>query len=422
MKKIICALFIIGLGVFASAAWESVGPFGGPLNTVVIAPSDEDVIYAAMATFAMDAPIMIFKSIDGGGTWQKINAPPMVSSIAIDPFNPDIIYAGSAAAAVFKSTDGGENWIYNYVSNALMINDVAVHATNTSIIYAVGVISSSGNKMGFFRSTDSGVNWTPTVLYPASDGEAHALAIDPLQPSVIYVGGVAANVPKIYKTVNGGLSFSDVTGNLDPTGGFVRCLAVNTGNSNTVYATTYNKGIHRTNSGGTSWTLVKTEDSLTTLATTQAASNIVYAGKDLLILKSTDAGINWFDPGAGYGGEAYFARGIAISNIDASVLHTVCRQGFFTSTNSGSNWYESNQGICMIKVVDVESAPSNPSVIYTSTDIGSKDGPIYRSNDSASSWSMVATPIPTTGSCGIICELAVHSTDPACVYALEGSG
>jgi photosystem II stability/assembly factor-like uncharacterized protein len=189
-----------------------------------------------------------------------------------------------------------------------------------------------------------------------------------------------------------------------------------------VYAITVYRGIYKTTNSGVSWTLVKNEDSLTCMATTPASSDIIYAGKDVLILKSTDAGNTWYDPGSGYGGESPYDRGIAISRLDTANVHSTCRQGFFTSTNGGSNWSESNRGICMTRILDIECAPSSPAVVYTSTSVTAKDGPIYQSSDSGSTWTMTATPIPNSGDCGTICRLAVHNSDANTVYALEGMG
>lgn len=422
MKKLLYLLLLLGLSGFLFAGWEPVGPFGGPLNTVVIAPSNESVIYVAMATFTTDAPILMYRSIDGGVSWQKTTPPPMVSSLAVDPADPNTVYAGTGIGAVFKTTDGGFNWTYYPVTDAFMLFDIAVDPTNASTVYAVGTANSNGVKMAFFKSIDGGENWSTTVLFPGANGEARALALDPSNSSTLYVGGSAAAGPKVCKTTNGGNSFTDVTGNIDPTGGHVRCLAVNTSNSNIVYATTYYKGIHRTTSGGNSWTLVRTEDSLTALETTTAASEILYVGKDVLVLKSTDSGNTWFDAGTGYGGEALFDRGIAASQTNTAIVHTTCRQGFFTTNDSGSNWYKSNQGICMTRIMDIACAPSAAAVLYTATRVASKDGPIYYSSDSGSTWTMVTTPVSGGGVCGVTCALAVHNTDPTNVYALEGLG
>lgn len=422
MKRYFFILCITGICTALMAGWEAIGPFGGPLNTVEIARSNENYIYTAMATFGMDAPILMFRTSDRGGLWEKVPAPPMVSSLAIDPFDPLTVYAGTGMGVVFKTTDGGMNWTQHVVDGAQFIMDIAVHPTTPSTIYAVGVASASGNNMAFYKSVDYGDNWTSIILYPGSNGEARTLTIYPSNPQILYVGGQVGSLPKIYKSTNGGDSFFEVSGNIDPTGGIVQCLAVHTGNANTVYATTVCKGIYKTTNSGTSWTLVRDEDSLSCLATTHAAPDIIFAGKDVLILKSTDGGNTWFDPGSGYGGESPYDRGIAISQENASIVHSTCRQGFFTSTNAGSTWDACNRGICMAKILDIECTPSSPSVVYTSTKVTEKDGPIYQSNDSGSTWTMTATPIPASGNCGTICRLAAHNSNHNIVYALEGTG
>ena len=81
--------------------------------TLVMNPVDDNVLYALTSNYrkrSIDFSISrIFKSIDGGETWQKISEFP-VNRIVIDPSNPDILYAGTPQMGIFKSADAGKTW------------------------------------------------------------------------------------------------------------------------------------------------------------------------------------------------------------------------------------------------------------------------------------------------------------------------
>jgi len=83
------------------------------IEKLVMNPVDDNVLYAATSNYRegiKDFSVSrIFKSIDGGETWQKISEFP-VNRILIDPSNPNILYAGTPQMGIFKSADAGKSW------------------------------------------------------------------------------------------------------------------------------------------------------------------------------------------------------------------------------------------------------------------------------------------------------------------------
>jgi hypothetical protein len=78
------------------------------ITTIVIDPKDPELIYVGTRNAA------IFKSLDGGLSWQPAHrglGAAWVSTLVIDPQDSQTLYAGVALGGVYRTTDGGANWI-----------------------------------------------------------------------------------------------------------------------------------------------------------------------------------------------------------------------------------------------------------------------------------------------------------------------
>ncbi|HEV2385740.1 MAG TPA: hypothetical protein VGS20_00660 [Candidatus Acidoferrales bacterium] len=147
---------------------------------IAIDPRNADVVYAASMghVFKANPDRGVFKSSDGGQTWQKVlsvNHETGAIDIVMDPSHPDTLYAamwqaqrtpwglssGGPGSGIYKTTDGGSHWS-NLTRNAglpagiLGRIGVSVSAANPSVIYAI--IQAKGG--GVFRSADGGGSWT----------------------------------------------------------------------------------------------------------------------------------------------------------------------------------------------------------------------------------------------------------------------
>ena len=130
---------------------------GGNFKYVVFKPDNYDIVYAGTDDG-------IYKSEDGGSSWKQkgLAGAKWVNTIAIDPLNPDILYAGTGKplssytgeiVGIFKSTDGGETWQEKHSEKnidavAAILNDT----DNSSYIYA----ATYGE---LWKSTDGGETW-----------------------------------------------------------------------------------------------------------------------------------------------------------------------------------------------------------------------------------------------------------------------
>ncbi|MFZ0990564.1 MAG: glycosyl hydrolase [Candidatus Sulfotelmatobacter sp.] len=149
------------------------------IGRVVIDPRDSKVVYVAA-----EGPLWgpggdrgLYKTVDGGKNWKAvltISENTGVADVAIDPANPDILYAaayqrrrhvytlidGGPESAIYKSTDAGASW--NKLKSGLPTVDMgriglAVSPADPNVVYAT--IEAGDGKGGIFRSDDKGATW-----------------------------------------------------------------------------------------------------------------------------------------------------------------------------------------------------------------------------------------------------------------------
>lgn len=412
MRKYLMIILIAGICSLADAAWESIGPEGGYIRSIVVSATDVDLIYGA----TYYSPSKIIKSTDAGDSWTQVGS--YVSTnycMAIDPTNDNKLYAGTYYR-VYRSTNGGITWIASNSITSVYVYGLTVHPTNPTTVYGAGrkYVSSGNYDMVFLKSTDSGVNWTSTSLEIGGYSYGWSVAIDPSNPSNIYVGGCGYTTtynPKVYKSTDGGTTWNEVY--TATTGYYVYSVAVHPTNSNIVYAGTYTDGIYRTTSGGTSWTKVHTGNYSYRMATTPDDPDVVFASGYYYVYRSTNAGLSWSTVITGLPTGGYY-YGLAINAGDANEVYLGDRSGFYKTTNMGTNWYASNNGMVLADIIGIGVAPSLPSTIYVTFE----DVAVYKTTNNGDDW----TKLPSFSSCGDMCAFGIDNTDPNSVIALEGYG
>jgi len=100
----------------------------------------------------------------------------VVPSLAIDPTNTQVIYAGSFG--VFKSIDGGASWSQVSVGLYIDVWHLIIDPVNTQTIY-VGILG------GVYKSTNGGVSWD-TMNTGLSNTRITSLVIDPTNSQIMY--------------------------------------------------------------------------------------------------------------------------------------------------------------------------------------------------------------------------------------------
>ena len=181
----------VGGGVWRSTdegvEWKNItdGHLPGPspsIGAVAVAESDPNIIYVGTGEADIRNDMIpgdgVYKSTDTGKTWSYagLQNTHTISAIVIDPKNPDVVYAasmghvfkGDPERGVFKSTDGGKSWNkILFVDNDTGAICLVMDPNNSDVLYATmwqaqrmpwGLIS-GGPGSGIYKTTDSGAHW-----------------------------------------------------------------------------------------------------------------------------------------------------------------------------------------------------------------------------------------------------------------------
>src|SRR5829696_723247 len=186
----------VDLAIFKGLKYRLVGPSrGGRVTTVTGVPSQPRTFYMGVASGG------VFRTTDGGANWVPITdgKVPLGStgSIAVADSDPKIIYLGtgsdgvrsnvSTGRGVYKTTDAGETWQFVGLYNAGQIGAVRIHPTNPDIVWvsAMGDAFKPNPERGVFKTTDGGKTWRK-VLFVSEKAGAMDVELQPGNPNVVY--------------------------------------------------------------------------------------------------------------------------------------------------------------------------------------------------------------------------------------------
>jgi photosystem II stability/assembly factor-like uncharacterized protein len=210
----------------AGKTWTHTGlPNAGQIGAIRVHPTNPDLVYAAVLghAFGPNPERGVFRSKDGGKTWDKIlfrSDSAGAIDLAMDPANPRILYAaiwqarrgpwymssGGPGSGLFKSTDGGDTWKEITRNEGMPRGEIGkigvTVSANHDRVWAI-VEADSG---GVFRSDDGGDTWRRTNdernLRQRAWYYSHIHA-DPKDPETVYVLNTS-----MYRSVDGGRTFT----------------------------------------------------------------------------------------------------------------------------------------------------------------------------------------------------------------------
>jgi len=152
------------------------------IGSIAVAPSDPNILYVGSGEGCLRGNISygdgVYRSNDAGKTWKNLGLRDTqhIPRVLVDPRNPDVVlvaalghaFAPNAERGVFRTTDGGKTWNkVLYVDDHTGATDLALAPSNPSIVFAAmyqvqrqpWTFTSGGPGSGLYRSTDGGVTW-----------------------------------------------------------------------------------------------------------------------------------------------------------------------------------------------------------------------------------------------------------------------
>ncbi len=398
--------------------WKAIGPFdiGGRMKSIVVHPTKKGLVFAAGAAGG------IWRSTNNGDWWEPIfdfENGIAFGSIAIDPNNPDVIYAGTGESVlgggtiylgngIYKSTDEGNTWKLLGLTEVGAFSKVYVHPMNSNIVVAGATI----RQPGFYKSTDAGKSWQRLFDQNVTD-----VSINPENPDEYLIG---VNAEGVYFTTDGGLSwvprnsgFEGGTGRVSvqfaPSDPSIAYALLDIASAGYIYRTT-NKG--------QSWTLVYRGDANffrgqgfydNFILVHPTNPNIVLAG-GIDVFRTSD-GKNWNNVTNGYsGGNVHVDQHTAgFDPKNPNIVFLGNDGGIYLSTDAGINWTRKNNNLQVTQFYGFDIDNTQPNINFGGTQ---DNGTLGSDNDS--DWSFIA------GGDGF--RTAVDYTSPNIVFGQSTPG
>lgn len=261
--------------VFDDTGIASIGAIG-------VAYSQPNTVYVGTGEADMRSQISygngMYKTTDGGKTWSQIGLENtrQIGRVTVDPKNPNIVFVAALGhvygpnpdRGIFRSKDGGKTWEKVLFKNENVGGiDVAIDPTNSQNVYAVlwntrrppwSIYPPSyGSGGGIFKSTDGGTTWKPADSGIPVEGQGRiGITISPTNPKRLYAI-VDATKGGLYRSDDAGATWALISEKKQIWGrGWYFCkVVVDPKNPDLVYVS--NTSVYKSTDAGKTWTAIK---------------------------------------------------------------------------------------------------------------------------------------------------------------------
>ena len=351
--------------------------------------------------FASTTASISWKSVNPTGLFYKVTGNNYISgrtnSIAFHPTDPLTFYIAAAGGGVWKTTNGGTSFqVLTDNLPSLACGAVAVDPVNPSVVYVgTGELNYAIDNYygaGMFKSTDGGASWSQAGSTGGVGSRVSQIAINPLNTSNLYVSGSLG----VCVTTNGGSTWSAST-----SGSNANCVIINPRNPLVAYTTVgayASNTVKKSTDGGATWNTIMNglpaSIARTQLAMAPSDTNVLYAsvanpsGYGLLgLYESTDGGGSWTLKSSSpnyLGGQGWYDNAVTVSPAASSTV-IVGGLDIYSSTTSGTSLTQRTNW-----ATGSSSQFSHADIHFlgyngTVLYCGS-DGGVYRSTNDGASW------------------------------------
>ncbi|MBK8954119.1 MAG: fibronectin type III domain-containing protein [Saprospiraceae bacterium] len=422
----------------SGTSWTTTGSGPSTSRKVRVHPTNSSIVFCT-------ANNGIWRSTNGGTNWTQVNTMTM-EDIEFKPDDPDIMYAsGSGSSSVWRSADNGITWTARTSGNGITHTGrtlLGVSPADPNVVYAV---QASGSLFGrMYKSTDGGQNYITTVVGNPSAGTNYfgyesngtgttgqatydmAICVNPLNASEVHIAGIIC-----WKSTNGGTSFVAQTVWYYPNSTGYNHADVHALEwvGSTIYSGS-DGGVYKSINQAGDWIDLSAGLGIRQfyrIACAKTNANVITTGAQdngSSFRRSNGTWVDWlgadgmdniisptnadFAIGTSQYGDIYKTTNAGASRTDLNkpsngnwvtplVMHPTSQDtvyggwtGVWRSSNGGSSWTNISTSIT-VKLDALAVSPANTQYIYAS-----QGSTLYRTSNGGSSWSSVAAPSTIT--------------------------
>lgn len=443
---------------------------------LAIAPSATNTVYVSVEEISTSGVLGMWKTIDGGSKWNQLTAAPNYCTpqcwydnvMAVQPNNPDVIYAGGAySTTLARSVDGGAAWVtlqagefggvvhadihaltFTHDSSKLYVgSDGGVYSTvepvaNTPVFAGLNqtlgitqfypglALGPGSTTLALGGTQDNG-----TLLYSGKPewnqvtcGDGGYSAIDPANTKIMYT---ACNGVDVEKSAGSGSPSSWVYASagieLTARVQFIPPLVIDPSNASRLYFGTYL--VYQTTDQAAAWTAISgdvtagsvSEDSIVSIAVAPTNPNTIYTGSSQgLVYVTTDAlkgtGSSWKNVSAGLPPRSITQIAVHPTAPETAYVTFSGFSGYggdtlghvFKTTDGGAKWTDISGNLLNIPVNSIAIDRDLPGYIFIGTDLGT-----YYTANGGKTWSTLMEGLPRVAVLGLSLNNATYTLNAA---------
>jgi photosystem II stability/assembly factor-like uncharacterized protein len=375
---LLLAVFVLSTAVFAAGPWQALGPDGGDARSLAYDAHNPDHILLGTSTGQM------FGSNDGGRNWSRLarlgGDDYVLDHISIDPQDADRVYVSAWSLSsqqigeIFRSRDGGRTWQTLPAMHGKSIRAMAMFKGNSNVLVA-------GALDGVYRTNDGGNTWEHLATASSEVKNVESIAVDPKDPNTIYAG----TWHLAWKTSDAGANWQHITkGMIDDSDVF--SVIVDHDNPQVVFASACS-GIYKSETAGNLFSKIQgipfTARRTRVLKQDPSNENIVYAGTTEGLWKSTDLGKSW----KRVSNPEVVVNDVFVDPRDSNhVLLATDRSGVMASMNGAATWETSNHGYAHRYVSALLGDNQDANTLYVGVVNDREYGGVFYSHDNGQHW------------------------------------
>jgi photosystem II stability/assembly factor-like uncharacterized protein len=331
------------------------------LDHIVIDPQNPKHIYVAAWSVDNQQAGDIFRSRDGGKNWEELSQMhgKSVRALALSASDSKVLAAG-ALDGVYRSTDGGDSWhLISSANHAELknIESIAVDPKNPDVVYA-------GTWHLAWKTDDAGANWRHINKGMVDDSDVFSIIVDSANPSVVFASACSG----IYKSQTAGDLFQKIQG-IPFSARRTRVLRQDPSNENIVYAGT-TEGLWKTSDLGKTWKRVSNPEVVVNdVLIDPRNSNRVLLATDRSGVLASDNGAETFSASNHGYTHRYVSAIVPDSKNPDTIFVGVVNDkefgGAFMSHDGGQHWSQKSAGLGGRDVFTMQQASNGAWVAGT---------------------------------------------------------